>query len=198
MRAVLRGPSGRVYRVELPLLGAHQLSNAATAIAVVEELGKKGFPVDRGAVERGLAQVRWPGRLEILSREPLVVADGAHNVDSAEKLAAALRESFAYRRLILVLATSADKDVRGIATALCPAASAVIATRSRHPRAADPARVVEAARGLSPHVEMTPDLQSALALAMALADPGDLICVTGSLFIVADAREHFGLAVDRD
>jgi len=197
-RVVLRGPSGRAYRVELPLLGAHQLSNAATAIAVVEELGRKGFPVDEGAVERGLAQVRWPGRLEILSREPLVVADGAHNVDSAGKLAAALRESFAYRRLILVLATSADKDVRGIAAALCPAASAVIATRSRHPRAADPARLMEAAREFSPHVEVAPDLQSALALAMALADPADLICVTGSLFIVADAREHFGLAVERD
>ena len=197
-RVVLRGPSGDDYRVELPLLGAHQVANAATAIAVVEQLGRKGFPVGRETVERGLGQVRWPGRLEMLRREPLVVADGAHNGDSARKLAAALRESFAYRRLVLVLATSADKDVEGIVAALGPQASVAIATRSRHPRAADPERLAAVARGQCPQVEVAPDFPSAIGLATALADPGDLICVTGSLFIVADARDHYGLAEERD
>ncbi len=197
-RAILRSPSGEVYRIELPLLGAHQLSNAATAIAVVEQLGKKGFAIGHEAVERGLARVQWPGRLEIIGREPLVVADGAHNGDSARKLAAALRENFAYRRLILVLATSSDKDVEGIVAALAPEASVVIATRSRHPRAADPERLAAATRTLSPQLEVAPDLPSAIGLATAMADPADLICVTGSLFIVADARDHYGLATELD
>ena len=198
-RAVLRGPSGEVYRVELPLLGVHQLANAATAIAVVEQLKGMGFRVSREAAERGLGQVRWPGRLELLRREPLVVADGAHNGDSARKLAAALKENFAYRRLILVLATSADKDIEGIVAAMSPEASVVIATRSRHPRAAAPDRLAAAVpREVCPQVEVARDFTSAIGLAVALAGPSDLICVTGSLFIVADARDHYGFAQERD
>ncbi len=197
-RVALRGDAGTVYRLELPLLGAHQVANAATAIAVVEELAGQGFPVDRGLVERGLYQVRWPGRLEIVSRQPLVVVDGAHNGDSARKLAAALRECFACRHLILVLGTSTDKDVRGIVAALAPDASAVVATRSRHARAADPERLVAEARKHCSLVDTAPDVPSALALATSLSTPSDLICATGSLYTVADAREHFGLAVEKD
>jgi len=194
----LRGPSGEVYRTELPLLGAHQVANAATAIAVVEQLGRVGFPVGRAAVEQGLASVQWPGRLEILSRQPLVVVDGAHNGDSAHKLADALRESFIYRRLILILGTSTDKDVPGIIAALAPVASVVIATRSRHARAADPERLAAEARKLCSRVEVAHDLPTALGVATALAAPSDLVCVTGSLFTVADAREQFGLATETD
>ncbi len=197
--AALKGPSGQIYRVELPLLGDHQLANAATAIAVAEELAAKGFPITREAVELGLGQVRWPGRLEILNREPLVLADGAHNGDSATKLVAALRKEFVYRQLILVLATSSDKDVEGIVAALAPAASVVITTRSHHPRAAQPERLAAAIPpSVCPHVEIAADFASAIGLAIALAAPSDLICVAGSLFIVANAREHFGLETQRD
>ena len=196
--AVVEGPSGNSYRVQIPLLGSHQLSNAATAIAVIEELAGRGFPVDPRGLEEGLRRVEWPGRLEIVSREPLVVVDGAHNGDSARKLAAALEKEFVYRRLLLVLGTSADKDLEGIVSALAPAASAVVATRSRHARAADPARIAELARHHCPLVEITQDVPSAIARALALAAPEDLVCVTGSLFIVADARDHFGLATDKD
>jgi dihydrofolate synthase / folylpolyglutamate synthase len=194
----LRGESGRLYHLEIPLLGAHQVANAATAITVVEQLGKLGFPVDADAVERGMREVRWPGRLEIVSRSPLTVVDGAHNGDSAQKLAAALRECFAYRRLILLLGTSSDKDVEGIASALAPEAWTVIATRSRHPRAADPERLAAEARRWCPRVEISPDLAAAIARATALAGPSDLICITGSLFTVADARDCFGLAPEKD
>jgi dihydrofolate synthase / folylpolyglutamate synthase len=191
--ATMRGPSGTLYRVRLPLLGAHQLSNAATAIAAVELLAERGFPAEPKAMEEGLAQVRWPGRLEIVSREPLVVVDGAHNGDSAQKLAAALRENFEYRRLILVLATSADKDVGSIVEGLASENPLVIATRSSHPRAGDPATVAGEARKQGLPQEMAPDIASAIERAVALAEPSDLICVTGSLFIVADARDYYGL-----
>jgi dihydrofolate synthase / folylpolyglutamate synthase len=194
----LRGPSGVIYRVRLPLLGAHQVANAATAITVVEQLAKRGTPVSKEAVEQGLDSVQWPGRLEMVSRQPLVVVDGAHNADSAQKLAAALREEFVCRRLILVLGTSTDKDVEGIIAALGPVSSIAIATRSRHSRAADPERLTSELRRYCPDVRAAPDVPSALALATTLAAPADMICVTGSLFTVADARDYYGLATDKD
>jgi len=194
----LRGGSGLLYHLELSLLGAHQVANAATAIAVVEQLTPLGFPVDRESMERGLREARWPGRLEIVSRSPLAVVDGAHNGDSARKLAVALGECFAYRRLILVLGTSTDKDVEGILAALAPDAWTVIATRSRHPRAADPERLAAEARKHCSLVEVSPDLPAAVGRAVSLAEPSDLICITGSLFAVADARDYFGLAIDKD
>jgi dihydrofolate synthase / folylpolyglutamate synthase len=193
--ATLRGPSGVAYRVRLPLLGVHQLSNAATAIATVEMLAERGVRATSEAVEEGLAQVRWPGRLEIVSRAPLVVVDGAHNGDSAQRLAAALRENFEYRRLILVLAASADKDVGGIVGGLAPDGPAVIATRSRHARAADPETLAAEARRRGLRVEIAPDISAAMERAASLAEPSDLICVTGSLFIVADARTYYGLGI---
>ena len=194
----LRGPSGVVYRVRLPLLGAHQVANAATAITVIEQLAKHGIRVGREDVEEGLAQVKWPGRLEIVSRQPLVVVDGAHNADSAQKLTAALEENYVYERLILVLGTSADKDVEGIIAALGPKASLAIATRSQHSRAAAPERLAAELRRYCPDVRTAPDVPSALALATTLADPTDLICTTGSLFTVADTRDHYGLALEKD
>ena len=194
----LRALSGVVYRVQLPLLGAHQVANAATAITVIEQLAKHGIRVGREDVEEGLAQVQWPGRLEIVSRLPLVVVDGAHNADSAQKLAAALEESFFYRRLILVLGTSSDKDVEGIIAALGPMAAVAIATRSRHSRAAAPERLAAGLSRHCPDVRIAPDVPSALTLAAELADPADLICTTGSLFTVADARDHYGLALEKD
>ncbi len=198
MRVDLRSGSGRLYHLDIPLLGAHQVANAATAIAVVEELAGFGIAVDAEAVERGVRGVRWPGRLEIVSRSPLTVVDGAHNGDSAQKLATALREFFAYRRLILILGTSSDKDVPGIAAALAPEAWTVIATRSHHPRAADPERIATEARKWCPNVESSPDLASAIGRANSLAEPSDLVCITGSLFTVADGREFFGLATEKD
>lgn len=195
---VLRGPSGATYRVRTPLLGAHQIGNAATAIAVVEQLSELGLPVSVEAVERGLAEVSWPGRLEVVSRRPLVVVDGAHNADSAQKLAAAVRENFTYRRLILVLGTSTDKDVEGIIAALGPAAGIAVATRSHHARAADPERLAAELRRYCPDVRLAEDVPSALELAVSLAGPADLVCATGSLYTVADAREHYGLALETD
>ncbi|HEX9015567.1 MAG TPA: folylpolyglutamate synthase/dihydrofolate synthase family protein [Chloroflexota bacterium] len=194
----LRGTAGAVYRLRLPLLGAHQVANAATAIAVIEQLEGMGVVAGREAIEAGLASVKWPGRLEVVSEAPLVVVDGAHNGDSARKLAAALTEEFLYRRLILVLGTSTDKDVEGIIAALGPIADIAIATRSRHPRAADPERLAAELRRHSHDVRLAPDVPKALSLATGLADSADLICATGSLFTVADARDHYGLAVDKD
>jgi dihydrofolate synthase/folylpolyglutamate synthase len=185
----LDGPRG--WRdLWLPLLGAHQLENAATAVAAVDVLVEAGATVPESAVAAGLRDVRWPGRLEVLGHKPLVVADGAHNGDSARRLCEALRDYFQYRRLILVSGTSGDKALDDMARELAPLATLVIATRSQHPRAADPAVVAAAYAAAGAATEIAPSVAEALSRALASAAPEDLVCVVGSLFVVAEAREH--------
>ena len=144
----------------------------------------------------GLATAEWPGRFELVPGAPPVLIDGAHNGDSARKLADAIRAELSFGRLILVLGTSRDKDIEAIVAAIVPLSAAVVITRSTHPRSMDLDRVAAIA---APHLRgalaLAPEIGDALAQARALAGPGDLICVTGSLFVVAAAREALGLAV---
>ena len=187
-------PSNPLYpirydRLWIPLLGRHQLINATVVMAAVEMLRRQGVHIPEASVREGLRRVRWPGRLEVLGRRPFLIVDCAHNVDSAQKLAAALRELFAYRGLILVFGASADKDIRGMMRALLPLAREVILTRAHHPRAADPGALREEARSLGWEVAISEDVAGALSQALELADEDDLVCVTGSTFVVAEARE---------
>ncbi|MBI4506083.1 MAG: bifunctional folylpolyglutamate synthase/dihydrofolate synthase [Chloroflexi bacterium] len=193
-RVAVRTPRASYGELRVPLLGRHQSENAALALAAIDLLRAHGFRVGSGAIRRGIARVRWPGRLEVLGRRPWLVVDGAHNVDSAAKLAQALADSFRARRRILILGTSRDKDVAGIVRALAPVAARIIATASAHPRAADPALVAAAASDCGLAAELAADVPAALARARALARAGDLICATGSLFVVAAVREALGLA----
>ncbi|MBI3978739.1 MAG: bifunctional folylpolyglutamate synthase/dihydrofolate synthase [Chloroflexi bacterium] len=185
-RLVVTGRLGR-YELRIPLLGRHQQENAAAAVATLECLAEQRVRVTPAAIRQGLETVRWPGRLEIIGSRPLVVADGAHNPDSARRLAEALREYFDYRRLFLILGASADKDVAGIVGELVGVADLILATRSHHPRAAEPvwlAQLVEQAGGPA---EICLTVEAALDRAHSLAGPDDLICVTGSLFVAAEA-----------
>lgn len=178
---------------ELPLLGAVQRANVAAALAAAILLARQGrAPLDAGSIARGLAAARWPGRLEIARREPLTLVDGAHNADSAAQLRRALAELFPQRPLTLVLGTSADKDIPGIIRELLPAAR-VILTASAHPRAAPLATLRHEFERHGVAVETVPEVGAALDRAAAITPAGGMICATGSLFVVADAREHLGL-----
>jgi dihydrofolate synthase/folylpolyglutamate synthase len=178
--------------VRIPLLGAFQRENAATAIGVCEALVARGGPVGERAMLEGLAQARWPGRLEVLSRPTtggLVVADGAHNPYSMARLAEALRETFAFRRVVAIVGAGRTKDLGGMLEALARLPVTVVAAQSRNPLAL-PARQVQdacAARGIP--AELAADAAHALERARALAGDGDLVLATGSLFIVAEVRE---------
>ena len=176
------------FRLRLPLLGEHQLANAATAVATISVLGQLGVHVPGSALHDGLQAVRWPGRLEILGREPLVIADGAHNGDSARKLMAALHTLGGWGRLILILGGSADHLSPDLLVALVPAADRAIATQSQHPRATEPAWIQARAAELGFHLEDGGPVAQALDLALADAAPEDLICCTGSLFVAGEAR----------
>ena len=173
----------------LPLLGEHQVVNATTAIAAITLLVQGGLLVPASALREGLGTVRWPGRLEILGRDPVVVVDGAHNGDSARKLIAALKAMGGYRDLIVVVGGSADHLTPELMGALLSGAARAIATQASHPRSATPAWIQERAAELGFHVEVSETVAQALDLALAKADPQDLICCTGSLFVAGDARE---------
>lgn len=178
----------------LPLLGHVQRANVSAAVAAALLLAERGrVRLDRAILARGLAQVRWPGRLEIVHREPLTLVDGAHNADSAVQLRRALGELFPGRPLTLVLGTSLDKDITGIADALVPAASRLILTVSAHPRSASLDLLHRATDRHGVPTEDCAAVPAALDRARAVTPPGGLIVATGSLFIVADARAHLGL-----
>lgn len=188
---VLNGPCGP-RRLEVAMLGAHQVDNAAAAVAAIDALAVRGLVVSEQNLRAGLAGVRVPGRLEVLSRAPLVVVDGAHNGESMQALCRAIRESFAYRRCIAVLGVHQDKDLPGMLAALKPLADLLVCTRSRSARATSPEAILASAGPLGHHGYLSGSVAEALELAAALARSDDLICVTGSLSVAAEAREFSG------
>ena len=134
--------SRKVYKnLRIRLLGAHQIANASLAVGLVEALSFYGFNIGSGAIRRGLYNTIWPGRCEVVGRNPLIVLDGAQNLASAVILKSAIRENFKYKKLILVLGISADKDISGICKTLAPLADAVILTRASTSRAANPLKL---------------------------------------------------------
>ncbi len=173
------------YELTIPLLGEYQLQNAATAVAALETLD-----IPRDSIAAGLASVNWPGRLQILRRRPLLVADGAHSGDSARRLREAIERHFPFAQLILIMGASVDKDVPRIVAQLAPIADTVIATRSRHPRATTPEAVAGEFSRHGRTAEIAPDVAQALSRALGRAGRRDLICATGSLFLVGEVIEY--------
>jgi dihydrofolate synthase/folylpolyglutamate synthase len=185
----VRGRRGS-YRLNIPLLGGHQMKNATTAVAALEALAEVGIEILADNITAGLSRVNWPGRLQVLQQHPMLVVDGAHNVESARRLKEAISQYFDFDRLILVLGVSVDKDVAGIIRELAPLSHAVIVTRSRHPRSAPQAMLAGEFEGLGVKTQSTEDVASAVELALAVSGERDLICGTGSLFVAAEAIEY--------
>lgn len=180
--------AGRRATYSLPLLGSHQLVNATTALATVEQIRHQGTEVQDHAIRSGLAGVRWPGRLEVLGTAPWTIVDGAHNGDSMEKLASALGKLFPHEKAILIWGTSSGKDVDGMLDALLPIADHILVTQAHHPRATNATTLVERVRARGREACSVP-MEGALKHALSIATERDLVCGTGSLFVVADLRE---------
>jgi dihydrofolate synthase/folylpolyglutamate synthase len=182
----VRGTRATYEDLFLPMFGAHAVANAAAGIVAIEAL--TGQALEEATVRAGLADVRSPGRLQVVGREPLLVLDGAHNPAGAEALAAALVRSFTWGELHLVLGVSANKDVAGVVGTLAPLADVVYATRAQTERGAEPDEVAAAAREAgAADVTTFPTVAAALDAARGRAGSTDAILVTGSLFTVGDA-----------
>ena len=177
-------------QMQLGLLGEHQAANAAVAVACVEELNEAGLRIDERAVAAGLATVRWPARLEVLDRRPLVILDCAHNVASAQALVDTLLSSFAPARRLLVFAGSTDKDLRGMLRLLSPHFEHIYFTRyTSNPRSLPPDQLctlLEPRPGQVSSIHALP--ADAWLAAHSEARPEDLICVTGSVYLAGELR----------
>jgi dihydrofolate synthase/folylpolyglutamate synthase len=172
----------------IPLLGYHQVVNGATAYATLQTARWAGIEIHEDSIQRGFADVDWPGRFEVLRRNPPVVLDSAHNRDSAQKLRLAIDDYFPGYPVILVFGASEDKDIKGMFAELLPRVESVIATQSIHPRAIDPVRLVEMAHQFGQPARAIPRIEDALREALRIGQNGYLVLVTGSLFVVAGAK----------
>jgi dihydrofolate synthase/folylpolyglutamate synthase len=186
-RFSVKGISGQYLRLRISLRGAHQIVNACTAIGLVESLRFHDIKIDKNAIGGGLFKTSWPGRCEIVTKNPLIILDGAQNVASSKALKQTIKEKFKYRRLILVLGISKDKDIPGVCRELSDIADKVILTKANNPRASQP-------RTLNPYfalddIHICGCVKEALAKALTLTGKKDLILVTGSLFVVGEARD---------
>jgi dihydrofolate synthase/folylpolyglutamate synthase len=179
----------RVYSgLEIPLAGLHQLENAATALATLEQLQERNIAWSEDALREGFRAVHWPARIEVVGHNPTIVVDGAHNADSMQKLLQALRASFDMHRLIVVLSTNKDKDQRGIVEALVHV-DAVVLTSMKSQRVTPVQTLATLFAQYAPHVSVSiaEETERAMDLALDLADSHDLVCVTGSLYLAGEA-----------
>ena len=175
--------------LEIPLLGDHQAENAATAYVTLQTIKNAGVEISEGALRQGLAETVWPGRFEILQREPPVIIDSAHNAYSARVLQNTLDQYYPDRPYVLIVGFSADKEIDKMVKTWLPRAQHIIATHSGHPRAMPPAELAEEIRNFTAiPVTATPDAATALTTALEIAGVDQLIITAGSVFIAASVR----------
>lgn len=171
----------------MPLLGEHQRVNAATAIAGIECLKQRGYAIPCESVYQGIAQVEWPGRMQVIQGAPIVLLDGAHSPEAIQLLCREIRRNFRYNRLVFVVSLMWDKAVKAVGEIVCQEADAVIVTEvSDNPRVMPAHDIQRAWQSMCQEVTVSPTPKEALKTALALASSEDLVCVTGSLYLVGE------------
>jgi len=189
----LKGIYRNYKNLHTSLLGRHQADNASTAITAVEALKIKGINISEKAIRDGLEKVKWTGRLEIIQNNPTLILDGAHNPNGVKIARQALEEIFSYHRLILVLAIFADKDYKKMIQIIAPIADLIITTKAKSPRAASPQIIAkEAVQYIDENkIIITENIPQAINFALSKSNQDDLICITGSLYTVGEAKKYF-------
>lgn len=182
-----QGLNKKYDSLESPLIGRHQVTNAATAIAITELASRGMFDISPEIIKAGLRQTKWPGRFQIVSRKPTIVLDGAHNPESAIILRDTLREQLKYDRLVLIFGGMSDHNLRVVAESLFPLADYVILTRSKNPRAATPEKLAEMTADLCKKYSLASTTNEALKIAKKNTGINDAILIIGSLYIVGEA-----------
>jgi len=178
---------GKYKNLKPGLKGQHQILNASVAIEAMGVLRSLGYNISEESQHEGLKKVRWPGRFEIIRENPTVIVDGAHNEASARALAWTIRQEYPHRRIIMVLGISQDKDVMAICNQFKNIISHVILSKVHHPRA----HIFTDAQGKifgEKKYEIIEKLPNAIEKALKMAEAQDVIVITGSIFMVAEAR----------
>jgi len=169
---------------QLPLLGAHQIENAAIAYTALKA---SGIPISDQAIQKGISQVKWPARFEVVRRAPPVILDSAHNQDSFVRLRDTLDEYFPGQMVYLVFGASEDKNIPGMFAEMKPKIERLIVTRADHPRALEPEKIIELANQSGLEAEAVSPVESAFARALELSGKdGSIVLSAGSMFVTAE------------
>jgi len=182
--------SGAQFKIAPQLAGRFQLQNALNALASARVLKSTGVRISDSAIENGIAAAVWPGRIEKVHSHPDIYLDGAHNPSAARELAHFLEENFPNRKIIMIFGALRDKAVDEIAGILFPLAGEVIFTEPHTSRSVSAFQLAEIAGHHAAHFTVVPDSAQALGAALAIAAPSDIICITGSLYLVGELRRR--------
>lgn len=188
-RFSINSGSNPIKLINLPLLGAHQLENAGTAFAVIQELRKQGFEISDQAVRDGFANVQWPGRFEVIQREPLMIIDGAHNPESFRRLAETIKHLLPDRKVVFVFGVSEDKNVKSMLKIIQPLVEHLIITQSEHPRALGIYEIQAIANLLEIPNAAYSEVGQARDAAERFAGKNGVIIAAGSIFIAGAFRQ---------
>jgi dihydrofolate synthase/folylpolyglutamate synthase len=178
----------QLLELTIPLLGEYQIINTVLAYAALEELRAHGIPISEEHITRGFLEVVWPGRFEVLRKQPPLIVDSAHNPASMGKLRETIDDFFPDLPLVLVFGISEDKQLDGMLQEILPRTTHLITTQADHPRAMDPEELAQRAGAYDCLIESIPDVGEALKRGLSLVEEKNLLVVTGSIFVAASAR----------
>lgn len=182
---------GREYKdLRLNLIGEHQLLNAATALTAIEVVRGLGVLVPETSIYQGLARTKWPGRLEKVYQNPLIIIDGAHNAAGASALADTISKYFDKEEVTLVLGILNDKEVDAVVSKVCPLAHTTVTTKPDNPRAMDPEQLSSKALEYCDRVITEPKIPDAIDKAIDIAGHQGVVLICGSLYLAGTARTH--------
>lgn len=178
-----------IYKIKLALLGKIQIQNCAVVLNTIEVLKSMGFSVEKEAIYDGLRCVEWKGRMEIVKDNPLVLIDGAHNIDGISKLAESINTYFKYSKLYLVIGILADKQVDDMLKVIVPMAEAVIAVTPHSDRAEAAFDLRDRIKQFNSNCEAIEDYEKAYHRALGFCKDGDMVVICGSLYMIGDMRK---------
>ena len=177
------------YIIDLALLGKHQLLNCSVAVHAIEELIVQGATINKDNILKGLETVKWPARLEVMNKKPLVVIDGAHNIDGIINLTESIDMYFNYNKIILILGILADKQVEEMIKTIVPKVSRVITVTPNSERAELSKQLKVQVEKYSTNCESIENYDEAYKKALSYCHEEDLLLVCGSLYMVGDMRK---------
>lgn len=198
IKQITDGRSGQAFSYKshenlfLPLLGEHQLRNAAVALEAVSLLRSQGFEIPDGAVKSGFDNTRWPARFEILSESPFFVLDGGHNPQCAETVAENLRRYFPGMKVVCLFGVLAGKDYLSMAETLNTAADCFVTITPPNPKALSAAELAKSLYSFGKPVYISDTITDGIEKALSLADRNNVVCAVGSLYSAGTVREYFG------
>jgi dihydrofolate synthase/folylpolyglutamate synthase len=188
----LTTPTSKFEHLRVPLHGMHQAVNCGLALALLDKLKSLGYKIDNDKALEGLSSVHLPGRMEMISRDPRIMIDAAHNAASIEALIHAIGQNIPYDSMVIVFGCNCDKDIDGMLRQLQYGADKVIFTKSNSPKAMSPDVLGDMFVNITDKMyQVTQSLDEALHIAKSAIDQEDLICITGSFYLIGEAKKMF-------